>query len=220
MKQLINIANPNIKIIAEEFEEQLGGYMLTTDTSDTSYYSFQEWILSDYEEPKGDKVEPIIKDDRTVGVKIPIINKAIYFADIKENINWDDAVKYAKSLGKKIPTYRELCILAYYRKEIEGIYPKFQDLEYIWGEQYSAYYAWYLDGNGTLTNYAKSQGFSVVPLADLPKQPQLTKFEQAVYSFYTEDSNGKLKTKEELRERAKRLFELAKQELEKETDRT
>ena len=112
-------------------------------------------------------VEAIIENDLTIGVKIPVINKAIYFTDIKENIKWDDAVKYAKSLGKKIPTYRELCILAYFRKEIEKIYPKFKDLEYIWGEQYSAYTAWYLDPNGFLRYYAKYYALSVVPLADL-----------------------------------------------------
>lgn len=112
-------------------------------------------------------VEAIIENDITVGVKIPIINKVIYFADIKENIKWDDAVKYAKSLGKKIPTYRKLCILAYFREEIEKIYPKFKDLEYIWGEQSSAYYAWLLANGGNLNRNYKYGVFTVVPLADL-----------------------------------------------------
>lgn len=141
---------------------------------------------------KYDKVEPIIEDDRMVGVKIPIINKAIYFADIKENRNWGDAVEYAKSLGKKIPTYRELCILAYFREEIEEICPKFKDAKYIWGEQYSADIAWYLANYGSLDTFNKYYDFTVVPLADLPEQPQLTEFEKEEKELLLKDLCARL----------------------------
>ena len=42
-------------------------------------------------------------DGKTIGIGIPVINKALYFEDVPKNdkpMNWHDAMKHAKLLGR------------------------------------------------------------------------------------------------------------------------
>ena len=52
-------------------------------------------------------------DGKTIGIGIPVINKALYFEDVPKNdkpMNWHDAMKHAKLLGRALPTQKELYI--------------------------------------------------------------------------------------------------------------
>ena len=44
-------------------------------------------------------------DGKTIGIGIPVINKALYFEDVPKNdkpMNWHDAMKHAKLLGRAL----------------------------------------------------------------------------------------------------------------------
>ena len=116
--------------------------------------------------PNALKVEPIEQDGQVVGVTVPIINKSIIFAEIKNDMKWDAGMEYARGLGKEMPTLKELYILAYFRDEIAAFLPEFADLT-IWSStEYSAYGAWGLYANGGSGYHSKHYDFTVVPLAD------------------------------------------------------
>ena len=116
--------------------------------------------------PNSLKVEPIEQDGEVVGVVVPVINKSIIFAEIKNEMKWEQSMDYAKGLGKEMPTLKELYILAYYRDEIAAFLPEFADLT-IWSStEYSAHNAWYLHYHGSTYVSYKYDVCSVVPLAD------------------------------------------------------
>lgn len=117
---------------------------------------------------KAIEIKPIEKDGKVIGVEIPIIEKELLFEDIsKEEMNWYEAMEYAKKKGKALLTKRELFILAYFMDDISKYYPDLRNM-WIWSStEYSKYVAWLLSSNSYLGNYAKYNSFRVVPCADL-----------------------------------------------------
>ena len=113
-------------------------------------------------------VKPIEKDSKVIGIEIPVINKQLLFEDIsKEGMNWYDAIEYAEKKGKRIPTLRELYILAYFKDEICKYFSEWRHL-WIWSSaQTSAGNAWGLNDNGYLNYTGKYYKFCAVPLSDL-----------------------------------------------------
>lgn len=67
-----------------------------------------------------------IKDaaGNVIGIGVPVIDKALYFEDVPKNdkeMNWLDATKHAKMLGRALPSKKELYILAYFKDEINEL---------------------------------------------------------------------------------------------------
>ena len=63
-------------------------------------------------------------DGNTIGIGVPVIDKALYFEDVPKNdkeMNWFDATKHAKMLGRALPSKKELYILAYFKDEINEL---------------------------------------------------------------------------------------------------
>lgn len=132
----------------------------------------------DSEKGQSDKNVPLSQSDKPHfiecdcrrGVFIPIVNKAFFFDEIKPEMNWDEAMKYCKGIGKSMPTLKECYIWQYFKEELEALF-KEAGCEYpspLWScSQYSANAAWLVGGTGRVDSYYKYSGFSVVPLADL-----------------------------------------------------
>ena len=125
------------------------------------------------------KVEPWAiknKDGKVIGVGVPIINKAFYFDQCpKEEMNWDDAMKYAKKLGRKLPTKKELVLCWFFKDEINAIaeaagHPDFLS-GYIWSStEYNTLSAWYVGfGSGLVDGYNTKYyaTYVVRPVADI-----------------------------------------------------
>ena len=117
---------------------------------------------------KAIKIKPIEKDGKVIGVEIPIIEKELLFEDIsKEEMDWDEAMEYAKKKGKALLTKRELFILAYFMDDICKYYPDLRNM-WIWSStEYSKYNAWSLLTFSNLYYYYKYYSLRVVPCADL-----------------------------------------------------
>lgn len=117
---------------------------------------------------KAIEIKPIEKDGKVIGVEIPIIEKELLFEDIsKEEMNWDEAMEYAKKKGKALLTKRELFILAYFIDDICKYYPDLRNM-WIWSStEYSKGSAWYLSTNSFLNINYKYSSLRVVPCADL-----------------------------------------------------
>lgn len=117
---------------------------------------------------KAIEIKPIEKDGKVIGVEIPIIEKELLFEDIsKEEMDWYEAMEYAKKKGKALLTKRELFILAYFMDDICKYYPDLRNM-WIWSStEYSKHYAWLLLTNSYLDYYRKYNSFRVVPCADL-----------------------------------------------------
>ena len=50
-------------------------------------------------------------DGKTIGIGIPVINKAFYFADVPENdkeMNWFKAKEFADKRGRSLPSKKEM----------------------------------------------------------------------------------------------------------------
>lgn len=63
-------------------------------------------------------------DGKIIGVRVPIINKAFYFCDVPEGdreMNWPDAMDYAKKRGRTLPTKREFYVILFFKNEINAI---------------------------------------------------------------------------------------------------
>ncbi|MBO5546226.1 MAG: DUF1566 domain-containing protein [Bacteroidales bacterium] len=117
------------------------------------------------------------KDGKVVGVAVPIINKVFYFDDVPEDdkeMNWDDAMAYAKERGRELPSRRELMLCYFFKDEINAIaeaagHPDFLS-GWVWSStEYSTGSAWYVGfpsghvgGNGKY-----STGTVVRPVAAL-----------------------------------------------------
>lgn len=117
---------------------------------------------------KAIEIKPIEKDGKVIGVEIPIIEKELLFEDIsKEEMNWDEAMEYAKKKGKALLTKRELFILAYFMDDICKYYLDLRNM-WIWSStEYSKNLAWYLYPYSTLYLSYKYYSCGVVPCADL-----------------------------------------------------
>ena len=78
---------------------------------------------------KAIEIKPIEKDGKVIGVEIPIIEKELLFEDIsKEEMDWYEAMEYAKKKGKALLTKRELFILAYFMDDICKYYPDLRNM--------------------------------------------------------------------------------------------
>ena len=117
---------------------------------------------------KAIEIKPIKKDGKVIGVEIPIIEKELLFEDIsKEEMDWYEAMEYAKKKGKALLTKRELFILAYFMDDICKYYPDLRNM-WIWSStEYSKNDAWNLNTYSYLGIYNKYNSFRVVPCADL-----------------------------------------------------
>lgn len=115
----------------------------------------------------------IEKDGKVIGLRIPVINKALYFGEISEKeMEWRDAMAYAEKLGRKLPTLKEAHLMLYYIDEIKAIAKEAGvDFNLWWWtsteSQYSAHYAWIVSNDGYAYSYLKYYEFAAVPLADL-----------------------------------------------------
>ena len=109
---------------------------------------------------------PIEKNGKVIGVGIPIINKAIFFNQVRLGLTWDEAKAHAKEVGGELPTRKQLYIIAYFYDELKEIWPAIKK-DWIWGEEYSGAYAWLLDYSGAMDYYDKYISLYAVPLADL-----------------------------------------------------
>lgn len=92
------------------------------------------------------------KDGKVVGVAVPIINKVFYFDDVPEDdkeMNWDDAMAYAKERGRELPSKRELTLCYFFKDEINAIaeaagHPDFLS-GWVWSStEYNTINAWYV----------------------------------------------------------------------------
>lgn len=117
---------------------------------------------------------PIKEGEQITGVGIPIIDKAIYFKDCPDRrMEWDEAMEHAKSIGRELPTKRELYILAYFKDainaiaELAGVEGFLSD--WVWsGTENGSYYAWYVSfGTGNVVNNNKHIALAVRPVAAL-----------------------------------------------------
>lgn len=117
---------------------------------------------------KAIEIKPIEKDGKVIGVEIPIIEKELLFEDIsKEEMDWYEAMEYAKKKGKALLTKRELFILAYFMDDICKYYPDLRNM-WIWSStEYSKNSAWSLYPHSGLYDTAKYHSTRVVPCADL-----------------------------------------------------
>ena len=116
--------------------------------------------------PAENKLAPWpIKDEagKVIGVGVPVINKAFYFADVPDGdkgMSWDDAMEYAKKRGRTLASKAELMVCYYFKDAINKIaeeagFPELLD-DWTWSStEYSANGAWYVYfnsgyvGNGT-----------------------------------------------------------------------
>ena len=116
-------------------------------------------------------------DGNTIGIGVPVIDKALYFEDVPKNdkeMNWFDATKHAKMLGRALPSKKELYILSYFKDEINELAAEAGHPDFLHGwawssTEYNTYYAWYVGfGSGVVSYNLKSYTTSVVrPVAAL-----------------------------------------------------
>ena len=116
-------------------------------------------------------------DGNTIGIGVPVIDKALYFEDVPKNdkeMNWFDATKHAKMLGRALPSKKELYILAYFKDEINELAAEAGHPDFLHGwtwssTEYSASNAWYVYfGSGYVGNPNKFYTTYVVrPVAAL-----------------------------------------------------
>lgn len=126
------------------------------------------------------RVEPwAIKNDAgdIIGVGVPIINKAFYFADVPEGdkeMTWDDAVAFAKKRGRTLASKAELMLCYYFKAAINAIAEEagvegFLD-DWVWSStEYNTYTAWTVNfNNGLVGTFGKYYTLYVVrPVAAL-----------------------------------------------------
>lgn len=116
-------------------------------------------------------------DGKTIGIGVPVINKAFYFADVPENdkeMNWFKAMEFAEKRGRSLPSKKEMYIVLFYKDEINAIAAEAGHPDFLSGwawssTEYTAVYAWYVSfGSGGVGNYYKSVTSNVVrPVAAL-----------------------------------------------------
>ena len=116
-------------------------------------------------------------DGKTIGIGIPVINKALYFEDVPKNdklMDWHDAMKHAKLLGRALPTQKELYILAYFKDEINELAAEAGHPDFLHGlawssTEYNTAYAWSVNfGSGGVNSSIKYSTYYVVrPVAAL-----------------------------------------------------
>lgn len=116
------------------------------------------------------------KDGKVVGVAVPIINKVFYFDDVPEDdkeMNWGDAMAYAKERGRELLPKRELMLCYFFKDEINAIaeaagHPDFLH-DCIWSStEYYTSFAWFVNFNSGYVYYSyKYNSLVVRPVAAL-----------------------------------------------------
>lgn len=115
-------------------------------------------------------------DGKTIGIGVPVINKAFYFADIPEGnkyMDWYEAKAYAKSIARSLPTREEMYIIAYFKAEINELAAEAGHPDFLHGwawssTEYFTYYAWDVGfGSGFVSINFKCSTFVVRPVAAL-----------------------------------------------------
>lgn len=116
-------------------------------------------------------------DGKIVGVAVPIINKVFYFDDIPEGdeeMNWDDAMAFAKERGRTLPSKRELHLCYFFKDEINAIaeaagHPDFLS-GWIWSStEYNTNIAWHVHFNSGYVTFNNKcyTSYVVRPVADI-----------------------------------------------------
>ena len=116
-------------------------------------------------------------DGNTIGIGVPVIDKALYFEDVPKNdkeMNWFDATKHAKMLGRALPSKKELYILAYFKDEINELAAEAGHPDFLHGwtwssTEYNTFSAWsvYFGSGLVYTFYKYYTSFVVRPVAAL-----------------------------------------------------
>ena len=116
-------------------------------------------------------------DGKTIGIGVPVINKAFYFADVPENdkeMNWFKAMEFAEKRGRSLPSKKEMYIVLFYKDEINAIAAEAGHPDFLSGwawssTEYSTYNAWNVSfGSGNVDNNTKyGTTFVVRPVAAL-----------------------------------------------------
>ena len=130
--------------------------------------------------PSENKLAPWpIKDEAgmIIGVGVPVINKAFYFAEVPDGdkgMSWDDAMEYAKKRGRTLASKAELMVCYYFKDAINKIAEEagFPDFLYDWtwsSTETSTYNAWYVGfSSGIVTGNNKYYtNYVVRPVAAL-----------------------------------------------------
>lgn len=115
-------------------------------------------------------------DGKIIGVRVPIINKAFYFCDVPEGdreMNWPDAMDYAKKRGRTLPTKREFYVILFFKDEINAIaaeagHPDFLS-GWAWSSTEYTTYAWivYFNSGSVSSTYKYGTNNVVRPVADI-----------------------------------------------------
>ena len=116
-------------------------------------------------------------DGKTIGIGVPVINKAFYFADVPENdkeMNWFKAMEFAEKRGRSLPSKKEMYIVLFYKDEINAIAAEAGHPDFLSGWAWSSTecgttFAWFVGfGSGGVSNYGKYGTSGVVrPVAAL-----------------------------------------------------
>ncbi|MBQ9310759.1 MAG: DUF1566 domain-containing protein [Bacteroidales bacterium] len=124
---------------------------------------------------KQQEILPKLVEDESgngIGIYIPVINKTIYFRDCPEKrMSWRDAMAYAESIGRSLPSLRECYILMYFKDEINAIakkagYPDFLSGPAWSSTEYNGGYAWGMNfASGGVGISYKYNAFTVRPVA-------------------------------------------------------
>lgn len=116
-------------------------------------------------------------DGKTIGIGVPVINKAFYFADVPENdkeMNWFKAMEFAEKRGRSLPSKKEMYIVLFYKDEINAIAAEAGHPDFLSGwawssAEYSTFSAWVVNfGSGYVSiNYKYNTTGVVRPVAAL-----------------------------------------------------
>ena len=116
-------------------------------------------------------------DGKTIGIGVPVINKAFYFADVPENdkeMNWFKAMEFAEKRGRSLPSKKEIYIVLFYKDEINAIAAEAGHPDFLSGwawssTEFSTSSAWYVNfGSGSVNHTSKYNTTYVVrPVAAL-----------------------------------------------------
>ena len=116
-------------------------------------------------------------DGKTIGIGVPVINKAFYFADVPENdkeMNWFKAMEFAEKRGRSLPSKKEMYIVLFYKDEINAIAAEAGHPDFLSGWAWSSTecntnYAWGVGfGSGNVYNgYKYGTSYVVRPVAAL-----------------------------------------------------
>lgn len=115
------------------------------------------------------KLKPIKKKGQVIGVRLPIVNKNLYFDKIieKKSQVYAKFQKRNPDLYNSLPTKEDLKVLQRFREQISALYPRFKELN-IWSNTldkpnyFNSY--WSLTKSGEIKPSFRSYKYAFVPL--------------------------------------------------------